>query len=125
MIISFCGIIIICFLILKKYILSKIASIIYRILGLIHFLYTLVIQIIEIINKDKDVWKKSYFENHIYLYLLILSIIIGIIRIFSFKKFNIYISKIKNLEKFLINEEKDFFFDSLNEKLNYQESFDG
>ena len=125
MIISFCAIIIICFLILKKYILSKIASIIYRILGLIHFLYTLVIQIIEIINKDKDVWKKSYFENHIYLYLLILSIIIGIIRIFSFKKFNIYISKIKNLEKFLINEEKDFFFDSLNEKLNYQESFDG
>ena len=125
MIISFCGIIIICFLILKKYILSKIASIIYRILGLFHFLYTLVIQIIEIINKDKDVWKKSYFENHIYLYLLILSIIIGIIRIFSFKKFNIYISKIKNLEKFLINEEKDFFFDSLNEKLNYQESFDG
>ncbi len=83
------------------------------------------IQIIEIINKDKDVWKKSYFENHIYLYLLILSIIIGIIRIFSFKKFNIYISKIKNLEKFLINEEKDFFFDSLNEKLNYEESFDG
>ena len=125
MIISFCAIIIICFLILKKYILSKIASIIYRILGLIHFLYTLVIQIIEIINKDKDVWKKSYFENHIYLYLLILSIIIGIIRIFSFKKFNIYISKIKNLEKFLINEEKDFFFDSLNEKLNYEESFDG
>ena len=117
------GIIIIIFLFIKKIIFSNIASIIYIFVGSSHILYTIVIQLIELINKKKDIWKEIYFEQHINIYLFIYCIIIGIIRIYSFKKLKVYKIKIKNLEKFLKNEEKDFFFENLNEKLNFDENF--
>ena len=118
LIICFIDFIIIIYLLIKTIIFSKIASVIYMLIGTIHILYIIVIQIIDIIIENKDIWKNIYYEKHINLYLLIICIIIGIIRFFSFKNLKLYRIKIKNLDKFLKNEEKDFFLNNLNEKLN-------
>ncbi len=111
------GFIIITLLLIKKSKFSKIASFIYIIFGLFHIFYSLIIQLIEIINKNKKLWKEGYLEKHIDVGLFLVTVIIFIIRKYSFGFFSLYTKKIKNLQKFLEIEDKDIFLDSISEKL--------
>lgn len=111
------GFIIITLLLIKKSNCSQLAYYIYFIFGVLHIIYSFAIQLIEIIEQDKSFWKDNYFEKHIDIILLIGTIIIFIIRLKSFDFFKIYLQQIKNLQKFLEIEDKDFFLDSLSEKL--------
>ena len=111
------GFIIITLLFIKKSNSSKIASYIYIVFGLFHIFYSLIIQLIEIINENKKLWKEGYLEKHIDVGLFFVTVIIFIIRKYSFGFFSLYTKKIKYLQKFLEIEDKDFFLDSLSEKL--------
>ncbi len=111
------GFIIIILLLTKKTNCSLIAYYIYFIFGVLHIIYSLTIQLIEIIEQDKSFWKDKYFKNHIDIILLIGTIIIFIIRLKCFDFFRIYLKLIKNLQIFLENEDKDFFIENLNEKI--------
>ena len=111
------GFIIITLLLIKKSNCSQLAYYIYFIFGVLHIIYSFAIQLIEIIEQDKSFWKDNYFEKHIDIILLIGTLIIFIIRLKSFDFFKIYLQQIKNLQKFLENEDKDFFIDNLNEKI--------
>ncbi len=111
------GFIIITLLLIKKSKFSKIASFIYIIFGLFHIFYSLIIQLIEIINKNKKLWKEGYLEKHIDVGLFLVTVIIFIIRKYSFGFFSLYTKKIKNLQKFLEIEDKVIFLDSISEKL--------
>ena len=96
--------------------LSKIILILYAIIGFGFFIYSCVLQIMELIYPSKK-YRENYTNNHIDLLILALTILTIFLRIICISYMRTYIEILKVKEKFIRGKEHDKFLEDLESKI--------
>jgi 23S rRNA maturation mini-RNase III len=98
-------------------ILSIIVTVIYSIIGFGFFLFTFIIEIIDLIKPEENKFKKEYLNDHINFVIMTLTILTILIRIICIFFMKSYYEILEKQDNFLRSEAQDKFIQDLENKI--------